>query len=663
MGRLAWTGSAAVLLVTLTVVGCGGAGGAGAGGNSGGAEVHGTGSICVAVKFPKPRPGQAAPADLPNATRSVVLWVYDPAAPGAEPLVAPVVITRQSGQSTVQGTVQNVPAGDVLLRVEAFDVDNPDVSAGQVGRSSRSPVERRGTLATSSRRTSSASVTGSSRPIAEAETIVTVAAGQTTRVTVVTSRLPTELRISGPTEVDFGQTVTYVATAHDADGNVILGTLAATFSSSNPSVLAVAPGGQAHALRLGTATVHCEATWDGRVELQTDQAVTIGLPPSAHLLVAATPRDSSAPNHALLESGDSAALSAEVSSGMGPPVPPASGVTWTSSDPNVAEVVSDGSGAATVQAQSVGVATVTATFGSGSETLVGTAEIIVMPPDAELLAHILDAQLPSGAFARQEGSTTPLGLGYYGDVAAGIRVLGGTPRDVPGLANYIESLYDPGTHFYRARAGATPEPWPTHAALRTHRILHAVMPSFPHPEAIQALEAWAAAPSGYYDAWGYGKVVTVLCDVFGPSWPDADSRIAQQILRSLARADGSYEIGEVLHTYCGIAGLRALGSPPVYLTRTTDFLRSSQTSGGYFAKGPGRTDWDWLHEAAAVAGLYLVGSNVPNPWAMKRWWVESYLAGNFPIEPTVCYAEMALTKKLLERDPLAIQLWVDHNYD
>lgn len=649
----------AVSLTVLLVTGCGGSGDRT---NRDGPQVRRTGTISVAVKFPEPQAGQAVPADLPNATKSVALLVYDPASPGDKPLVPPVVIQRQSGQSAVQGTIQNVPAGEVLLRVKAFDVDNPDVVPGQVQPSSRSFIRRAEALAAGNRRTPSASVAqASEHVIAEAETIVTVVAGQTTRVTVTTSRRATEVRISGPTELYVGQTATYIATAYDADGNVILGTLTATFSSSNPSVLAVAPDGQAQALELGTATVGCDAKWNNRVDLSSAQDVTVGLPPSARLVVTATPHDPSAPNHILLEPGNTATLYAELVYGTGPPGPPLFSMTWTSSDPNVARVDSDGGNAATVQGNSAGVVTITGTFG---ETLSCTAEVVVMPKDSQILHALSNAQKANGAFADKPASTEYLNLAMYGDVAVAMRVLGGMPRDPQALANYMESLYDPATCLYRDDPSTQPLPIATAGALRAYLSLHSVLPNFPHPEAVRALMDYVVGESVPYVGTTVGRHVTALCGLLGPDWPDGKAEIVRQGLSASRRADGSYHLGQTQDTCWAVIALRALGGTVADPSATADFIRSTQTSGGWFSEVPGTHQALMNSQPIAVAALYALGSDVPNPWAMKCLLAGSwYPWSSHPQRLTRMHAQFAITKKLLERDPLAIKLWVEHKYD
>ncbi len=671
--RKAWIALASAITIALLLSGCGGSGGGGPVRDARGPQPQATGSISVTVKFPQPEPGAVDAADLPNATKSVVLWVYEATTNSTAckaagtgvvippdtrtPLVPPVVVRRQAGQSVVQATVENVPAGDVLLVVEAYDVQDPLVETSGAAGSRERPLHP---VHTAFR------IGGPGVPaIAEAQTVVTVRPGQVTQVNVVTNRLATSVRITGPTQVYVPRDATYTATAYDADGNVIMGTLTATFSSTDSSVLSVSADGQATARAPGQVTVRCSATWNNRRQFSAGLDVTVLWPPPARVEVTVTDHDPTAPNHGVIDQGDKTALNAVVYDDLGNAVP-GYPVTWQSSDVRVAEV--DRSG--WVSGESVGIAVITATASDGTTTKSASAEIIVMPSDDELLMRIVDAQDTTGAFIEDEGGSRLLDLLFSRHVDAYIRVLGGCNKamrhgfDPDLLHRYVDGLYDSGSGLYAGVPGGWPDLWPTAGAARTYKLLHDCMPAFTRTDALSALQDWAGRLSGRVDCWGVGEVVTALCSFYGPTWPRADSSIAATAIKNSANADGSYHIGEVLHTYWALAGLDALGQGPVNAAATAQFLRDSQTSAGYFAKAPGRTDWDWLHEPAAVAGLYICGAEPADPWAAQKWLARAYAAGDYSSNgSTLALAEMALMKKLLAHDPVAIAVWVHHTYD
>ena len=629
------------ILALALLSGCGGGGG---GGHRDAAKTQGVGQVAVAVHFPQTSTGQVGTADLPQATRSVVIGIYDPADPNGRPLVPLVVIRRQPGQDVVRATINGIPAGDVIVRVKAFDVDDP--------------------------------LTASAVSIAEAETMVRVVAGRTTSVTLTTNRLATTLSIEGPDTVYLNRDASYVATAYDADGNIILGTLEPHFSSSNPSVLDVQENGQARGVAVGDATVNCTARWNGVRDLHGSLDVAVLWPPPSRIDVSSPNSDPSAPQHVVIDNGQNTSVTATVYDDQGNPVPNYP-VTWQSSDDSVVTI--DETDRNNLHTHSAGVATITVTADNGVDSCSTDIEVAVLPSDAELLAHLQQAQDPNtGGFLEAEGSGNLLDLHFYADVASAFRVLHGSPTNPNALADYIKNLYDPETNLYfehpagaitTQTGGGMPTYWAAQAAVRTFLILAPDLGSLPNIDrTANALAQWAGmlVSSGPTDCWGFGEVVVAVCSVLGPSdWGDpyATPSNAFTVLTESELTNGSFHIGEVLHTYWALAAFEILGTTPPHPSRTLNFLSASQTSEGYFGKGPGRTDWDWLHEPEGVAAMYILGQDPPDPWALTKWLARAYADQLFgPSEPTLAYAQMASLKKLLAHDPTAIDIWVHHNY-
>jgi len=240
MQRVELTLIVVAAVIAVVIAGCGGGSGASA-----------TGEISVTVVFPEQsQPTGPAPQEMPEATNSVRIQVI-PFEPGdgngvivrggaeasqgavappdpAQSVVPDLVITRDPDSTQVGGTVQGVPPGDYLVQALAYESDD---GTGQV--------------------------------IARAMAPVTVVAGQTSLVHLVTDALVVSVEVM-PSELmlmRYAQTQ-LAATCYDADHNIVMGNL--QWSSDDPSVASVNPStGWVAGQNIGTCTVTAEELSSG----------------------------------------------------------------------------------------------------------------------------------------------------------------------------------------------------------------------------------------------------------------------------------------------------------------------------------------------------------------------------------------------------------------
>jgi len=208
---------AAVIAVVMT--GCGG-----------GSVSTATGEISVTVVFPEQsQPAGPAPQELPQATNSVRIQVlpFEPgngvivrggaeASQGAgQPVVPDLVIRRDQGSTQVGGTVKGVPPGDYLVRALAYESDD---GTGQV--------------------------------IAEAMAPVTVVAGRTSTVHLLTDARTVLVEVLPPVlEVVVYERAPLTAICYDSDGNVVPGNI--VWSSEDSTVAHVGPTGWVTGANIG----------------------------------------------------------------------------------------------------------------------------------------------------------------------------------------------------------------------------------------------------------------------------------------------------------------------------------------------------------------------------------------------------------------------------
>jgi len=342
------------------------AGGCGGGGGPAGEAGVSTGDISVSVTLPPLSEEEAHPQDLPAATRSLVFYVYgsdrsgsiptppakkpgSPRSPAEQkPLVKPLVLIRQSGERKLAGRIAGVPAGDVLLVAYAYASTNPPVTTGGVN-----PQQ------------------GREQAIAEAVTRVRVLPGKTARVRMTADRLPVEVSVQGPDRLVVKQRATFVATAFDADGQVVLG-VEYEWQSSNTAVLTLVDKnptfeGQAS----GTATVqaigsYCGHQWTASKQVRVVRLGAVDLQPA----------------NLNLTPGQVAQLTATVTDEKGQIVPDYP-VTYVSSCYYVAKV--DGQGQVTAGRPYA--ATIMAQAAAGQQKVVDFCHVLVGAAPSNLEVH------------------------------------------------------------------------------------------------------------------------------------------------------------------------------------------------------------------------------------------------------------------------------------
>ena len=185
------------------------------GGCGGGSGSSATGEISVTVVFPEQsEPAGPAPQELPQATNSVRIQVVPPAG-SSEPVVPDLVIRRDSGSSRIGATVRGVPPGDYLVRALAY-----------------------------------VSFDGTGPVIAEAMAPVTVVAGRTSTVHLLTDALTVLVEVLPPVlVVAVQERAPLTAICYDSDGNVVPGNI--VWSSEDPTVAHVGPTGWVTGANIG----------------------------------------------------------------------------------------------------------------------------------------------------------------------------------------------------------------------------------------------------------------------------------------------------------------------------------------------------------------------------------------------------------------------------
>ncbi|MFL5607256.1 MAG: Ig domain-containing protein, partial [Gemmatimonadaceae bacterium] len=199
-----------------------------------------------------------------------------------------------------------------------------------------------------------------------------------------------------PSNLVIGKSAPLTATLHDAAGAAITGRTV-TWSSSSDAIATVSPTGSVTGVSLGTATI--TATSEGKSGTAT---VVVTAPPVASVTIA--------PLSGPLTVGDSRTLSAITKDDAGAPLT-GRVVTWTSSDPTVASVVS---ATGVLTAKAPGTASITATSEGKSGTLAVTvieaqvASIAVSPASVTVAAGKTTALTATLTDAAGQPMTGPL---------------------------------------------------------------------------------------------------------------------------------------------------------------------------------------------------------------------------------------------------------------
>ncbi len=284
-------------------LGCGGGGG-------GFLPAAKRGTVEMAIIFP-PRPA-VGPAVLPVATNSVRITLSPPPVP---PPARPWLIVRPPEGGNVGTTFDNVPAGPVLIVVEAFATSD-----------------------------------GTGDVIAWAKTNVEVPVGGTASVTMITQALAVRVKVSpDPLNLEPSDVAPLTATAYDADGNILIG---ATFewAGDNDAVAPVDENGKVTAHTDGDAHVTALETRSGKfgtalVQVRSRVANSVVVDPAERTLYP--------------PSEPTAQMSATVYDALGVAIPYAP-VAWSSTDETVATVDDNGR----VTAQGDGSCQIKATSGA-----------------------------------------------------------------------------------------------------------------------------------------------------------------------------------------------------------------------------------------------------------------------------------------------------------
>ncbi len=194
----------AVAVIAVVIAGCGGGSGSSV-----------TGEISVTVVFPEQsQPASPAPQELPQATNSVRIQVVAPAG-STGPAMPDLVIRRDSDSAQVQATVRGVPPGDYLVRALAY-----------------------------------VSFDGTGLAIAEATAPVTVMAGRTSTVHLLTDALTVLVEVLPPVlVVGVQEQAPLTAVCYDVDGNVVPGDI--EWSSNDSTVATVSAGGVVQGVSAG----------------------------------------------------------------------------------------------------------------------------------------------------------------------------------------------------------------------------------------------------------------------------------------------------------------------------------------------------------------------------------------------------------------------------
>ncbi len=503
---------------------------------------------------------------------------------------------------------------------------------------------------------------GSGQCIAEAEQQVELRAAQTARVELMTDRLPVRMAIQGPTRVEREEKVVYTATFLDADGEAVLGGTA-TFSSANPEVLAVLPDGRAEGKKEGQCTVSCHGTCAGRefdasvtVTVFERQAVTAQVKAAADAQVEAVlERSGTTEDYILVPTGEQAEFEVHAYDADGHEIPYAR-ITAASSDGKIARVVNVYRGTSgwrvVVEGEATGVAVVQVQARSGGGTATVTGTVISRDSDQQIIAQLQAAQGTDGALY-SNGAHVELQDCF--PIVMALRVFGSNLTDPVGFVTYMQDqlyvLASATVGGYRGRPGLGLNLWATAYGLALHELL-GLTPLAGDAPANYCLQRQTATgafldENGYVDSWGQGIVCTALGNYelmgTGWTWGSASKYQAGQWLASQANPDGSYSIGEVLHTFWAVSGLNWSDTMPADMTRTWNFFNSCQQPDGHFTKRPSSGTWDWLHEWTGAAGLMHTSLRASGASCKLRyaWEFAEWLANNKPSRIEL-YARWAL---------------------
>ena len=187
---------------------------AGCGGGNSGSRVGLSGGIRVSVIFP-PRAASVTPQSLPSATNSIRIQVC---APGHLTPIVPDRVVARSGEGPQTAVFEQVPVGPCLVRALAYE-----------------------------------SLDGSGQVIAQAEVLTSIAAGQLTKVSLITEALVVRVVVlPDKLDLEYIASGTLTATCYDADDNVILDPV--KWESDSDSV-SVAANGEVTGAHEGSAVV------------------------------------------------------------------------------------------------------------------------------------------------------------------------------------------------------------------------------------------------------------------------------------------------------------------------------------------------------------------------------------------------------------------------
>lgn len=180
-----------------------------------------------------------------------------------------------------------------------------------------------------------------------------------------TENRPASVEISGSNSVDAGSEAQLTATVKASGDKTLLDKYnAVTWSSSDEAVATVSDAGVVTAVKAGTATITATVAQWTSVSSTLEVTVTVPAPQSIEVT----------PSAKSLKVGEKATFSAAVSPSQAP-----QGVTWSSSDTDVATVDSS---TGEVEAVKAGTATITATSteaGSSSITATSTVSVVEEP--------------------------------------------------------------------------------------------------------------------------------------------------------------------------------------------------------------------------------------------------------------------------------------------
>jgi uncharacterized protein YjdB len=231
-------------------------------------------------------------------------------------------------------------------------------------------------------------------------------------------------------DLEVGQTQSLDLELTD-DSGLNLGMVAPTWSSTNPSVATVAGDGMVTALSGGTTEIR--ATYEGMTATAT---TTVASAPSA---IAIVDRDGIAVDNLSLQAGQAESLEAELRDESGRSLGRVT-PTWSSTDPSVATVASDGS----VTALSEGSTQIRAAY----DGMTDAATVTTLPdPPSDPGPGVLFHSDWSTARGSSSDALRDANKGLHWDGFTNgdnLTIVDGTPVGFPS-ANALEVLINPGT--------------------------------------------------------------------------------------------------------------------------------------------------------------------------------------------------------------------------